>query len=164
MMNTRPIQREDEAAILQVVHNMQDGQNTQDGELFASAFVGGSLPSWRAAAGDRAGRFEGAPYGSDVSFFVVDAAPGKGPALHRHPYSETIVVQAGRARFEVDGRLVEAVAGDALVVAPGTAHAFCALGPERLQMVAIHAASRMEMTWLEEGPMPEQSAPSGRHR
>jgi quercetin dioxygenase-like cupin family protein len=126
--------------------------------------AGGSLPSWRAAAGDSTGRFEGAPYGSDVSFFVVDAAPGDGPALHCHPYSETFVVQAGRARFEVDGRLVEAVAGDALVVAPGTAHAFCALGPERLQMVAIHAASRMETTWLEEGPMPEQSAPSGHHR
>ena len=30
--------------------------------------------------------------------------------------------------------------------------------------VTIHAASRMETTWLEEGPMPEQSAPSGRHR
>ena len=27
--------------------------------------AGGALPSWRAAAGDRAGRFEGAPYGSD---------------------------------------------------------------------------------------------------
>ena len=112
--------------------------------------AGGSLPLWR-AAGDSTGRFEGAPYGSDVSFFVVDAAPGDGPALHRHPYSETFVVQAGRARFEVDGRLVEAVAGDAVVVAPGTAHAFCALGPERLQMVAIHAASRMETTWIEEG-------------
>jgi hypothetical protein len=31
--------------------------------------AGGSLPSWRAAAGDSAGSFEGAPYGSDVSFF-----------------------------------------------------------------------------------------------
>ena len=30
--------------------------------------------------------------------------------------------------------------------------------------VTIHAASRMETTWLEEGPKPEQSAPSGRHR
>ena len=38
MTNTRPIQREDEAAIRQVVQNMQDGQNTKDGELFASAF------------------------------------------------------------------------------------------------------------------------------
>jgi hypothetical protein len=62
--------------------------------------AGGSLPSWRATAGGSAGRFEGAPYGSDVSFFVVDAALGDGPALHRHPYSETFVVQeAGRSRL-----------------------------------------------------------------
>ncbi len=117
--------------------------------------TGGCLPSWRAVAGDSTGRFEGAPYGSDVSFFVVDAAPGDGPALHRHPYSETFVVQVSHARFEVGGWPIEAVAGDVLVVAPGTAHAFRALGPEHLQMVAIHAASRMETTWLEEGPMPE---------
>ena len=39
MVNTRPIQREDEAAIRQVVQNMQDAQNTKNGELFASAFA-----------------------------------------------------------------------------------------------------------------------------
>ena len=39
MMNTRPIQREDEAAIRQVVQNMQDAQNTKNGELFATAFL-----------------------------------------------------------------------------------------------------------------------------
>ena len=39
MTNTRPIQREDEAAIWQLVQNMQDAQNTKDGELFASAFA-----------------------------------------------------------------------------------------------------------------------------
>ena len=125
--------------------------------------AGGFLPSWRATAGGSAGRFEGAPYGSDVSFFIVDAAPGDGPALHRHPYSETFVVQAGRARFEVGGRPIEAVAGDVLVVARGTAHAFRALGPERLQMVAIHAASRMQTMWLEEGPMPEEPVLPARH-
>jgi uncharacterized protein (TIGR02246 family) len=39
IMNTRRIQREDEASIRQVVQNMQDAQNTKDGELFASAFA-----------------------------------------------------------------------------------------------------------------------------
>jgi uncharacterized protein (TIGR02246 family) len=33
------MQREDEAAIRQLVQNMQDAQNTKDGELFASAFA-----------------------------------------------------------------------------------------------------------------------------
>ncbi len=111
----------------------------------------GSLPSWRAAAGDTAGSFEGGPYGSEVSFFVVDAAPGEGPALHRHPYSETFVVQAGQGRFELGGRPVGAVAGDVVVVPPGTAHRFRCVGPEHLRLVSIHAAPHMDTTWLEEG-------------
>jgi len=39
MMNTKPNQRKDEAAIRQVVQDMQDAQNTKNGELFASAFA-----------------------------------------------------------------------------------------------------------------------------
>jgi quercetin dioxygenase-like cupin family protein len=109
-------------------------------------------PSWRRTAGASAGRFDGAEYGSDVSFFVVDAAPSEGPALHRHPYSETFVVLAGRARFEVDGRPIAAAAGDVVVVTPETAHGFRSLGPERLRLVAILAAPRRDTTWLEQGP------------
>lgn len=112
--------------------------------------AGEPLPSSRRPAGQSGGQFEGGAHGSDVSFFVVDAAPGDGPALHRHPYSETFVVQAGRARFEVGGRAVEAVAGDVVVATPGTAHGFRSVGPERLQLVAIHAAPRVETTWLEQ--------------
>ncbi len=119
--------------------------------------AGASLGSWRTAAGDNAGRFEGAGNGSDVSFFVVDAAPGDGPVEHSHPYSETFVVQAGHVRFEVEGRPIEAFGGEVVVVAPHTAHGFRALGPERLQMVAIHAAAFMETAWLDEGPKPELS-------
>jgi quercetin dioxygenase-like cupin family protein len=110
---------------------------------------GGALPTWRAAAGDRAGRFEGAAYGSEVSFFVVYMRAGKGPALHTHPYSETFVVLEGRARFELGARSVEAAAGDVVVAPPQTPHAFRAVGPDALEMVNIHAAPRMETTWLE---------------
>jgi uncharacterized protein (TIGR02246 family) len=38
-MNGGPIRREDEAAIRQLVQDMQEGQNTKNGELFASAFA-----------------------------------------------------------------------------------------------------------------------------
>ena len=38
-MNTWPIQREDDDAIRQLVQDMQDGQNTKNGQLFASAFA-----------------------------------------------------------------------------------------------------------------------------
>jgi uncharacterized protein (TIGR02246 family) len=37
--NAGPIRREDEAAIRRLVRVMQDGQNSKDGELFASAFA-----------------------------------------------------------------------------------------------------------------------------
>ncbi len=34
-------------------------------------------------------RFEGYLHGEmDVSFFLSDTAPGKGPDLHKHPYDE----------------------------------------------------------------------------
>ena len=43
--------------------------------------------------------FEGEPYGSQVSFFLVYNSPGEGPDLHTHPYSETWIVRSGRARM-----------------------------------------------------------------
>ena len=39
MINTGPIQREDEDAIRRLVQDMQDGQNKKDAKLFASAFA-----------------------------------------------------------------------------------------------------------------------------
>lgn len=111
--------------------------------------MGTPLPSWHYADRPDAGSFEGAEHGSDVSFFVVDAAPGEGPALHLHPYSETFVLQAGRARFQLGDRSIDAAAGEVVVVPPATAHRFRALGPERLRLVSVHAAARMETTWLE---------------
>jgi mannose-6-phosphate isomerase-like protein (cupin superfamily) len=110
------------------------------------------LPSWRYPDRPTAGSFEGAAHGSDVSFFVVDAAPGEGPALHRHPYSETFVLQAGRARFRLGEESIDAAAGEVVVVPPETAHGFRALGPERLRLVSVHAAPRMQTTWLDEEP------------
>ena len=105
------------------------------------------VPSW-GTPGERAeGRFEGHGHGSPVSFFVVDAAPGEGPALHTHAYAETFAVLGGRGRFQVGGREVEGVAGDALVVPPGTAHGFTAVGPERLRLVGIHASPRIQTSW-----------------
>jgi mannose-6-phosphate isomerase-like protein (cupin superfamily) len=111
--------------------------------------MGAPLPTWRYPDRPSAGSFEGAEHGSDVSLFVVDAAPGDGPALHCHPYSETFVLQEGRGRFQLGDRSIDAAAGEVVVVPPESAHRFHALGPERLRMVTIHAAPRMETTWLE---------------
>ena len=80
----------------------------------------------------------------------VDAPPGRGPALHHHPYIETFLVQRGRARFSVDGRTIEAAAGDVVVAPAGAVHGFTTLEPDGARMVNIHSAGRFETTWVEQ--------------
>jgi len=41
--------------------------------------------------------FVGENHDVNISFFLVNAPPGRGPELHRHHYNETIIVQEGRA-------------------------------------------------------------------
>lgn len=93
--------------------------------------------------------FEGERHGSGVSFFLVNSPPGFGPGLHRHPYSETWIVRSGRALFTADGDELEAGPGDILVVGPETPHKFKNLGPERLDIVCIHASPTMIQEELE---------------
>ena len=93
--------------------------------------------------------FEGEPYGSGVSFFLVNNVPGAGPDLHKHPYTETWIVRSGKARFTADGQDVEAGPGDIVVVGAETPHKFKNVGTERLEIVCIHSAPRMIQTDLE---------------
>jgi mannose-6-phosphate isomerase-like protein (cupin superfamily) len=94
--------------------------------------------------------FIGKAYGSDVSFFISDAAPGEGPALHRHPYSETFIVLQGTVTFTVGRDEIVADAGDIAVAPKMTPHKFRNSGTERLRMVNIHAAAEMHTEWLDE--------------
>jgi mannose-6-phosphate isomerase-like protein (cupin superfamily) len=95
--------------------------------------------------------FEGEPHGSGISFFHVNNAPGEGPDLHKHPYSETWIVRSGKARMTADGKDIEAGPGDILVVGPETPHKFKNLGPDRLEIFCIHSSPRMIQVALEEG-------------
>ena len=97
-------------------------------------------------------RFEGEPHGSGVSFFLVNNEPGTGPDLHKHPYSETWIVRAGRALMTADGEELEAGPGDIMVVGPETPHKFKNIGTERLEITCIHSSPRMVQDELEEGP------------
>jgi quercetin dioxygenase-like cupin family protein len=104
---------------------------------------------------DDARVFIGADHGdAPISLFMIDGAPGSGPALHRHPYPELFVVHAGQAEFQVDGERLRATAGDLLIAPAGSAHRFANAGAGRLRMTAIHTAARMETEWL----APEQAA------
>jgi mannose-6-phosphate isomerase-like protein (cupin superfamily) len=93
--------------------------------------------------------FEGEPYASGVSFFLVNSQTGAGSRLHRHPYSETWIVRGGRALFTADGEELEAGPGDIIVVSTDTPHKFTSLGPERLEMVCIHDSPTMIQENLE---------------
>ena len=93
--------------------------------------------------------FEGDAHGSGVSFFLVNSRPGDGPNLHRHPYSETWILRSGRALFTADDEQLEAGPGDILVVGPETPHKFKNIGPERLDIICIHASPTMIQEELE---------------
>lgn len=103
----------------------------------------------RAPGASRTIRFEGGSFGTPISFFAVDAAPGQGPKLHRHPYAETWIVKRGRAAVVAGERAFEVGPDDIGVVPAGMPHKFTALGPERLEMVCIHAAGDMVQENLE---------------
>jgi quercetin dioxygenase-like cupin family protein len=96
----------------------------------------------------QAARFEGAAFGSGVSFFVVDLAAGQGPVLHRHPYEETFVILEGSATFTVDGQAIDAAAETIIVVPAGAAHKFVA-GPAGVRSVNVHPRDRMIQEDLE---------------
>jgi quercetin dioxygenase-like cupin family protein len=97
-----------------------------------------------------AARFEGHAHGASVSFFVTNAAVGRGPGLHRHPYEETFVILGGSATFTVDGEVIEAAAESIVVVPPGAIHKFVA-GPDGLRSVNIHGSDRMVQDDLPDG-------------
>jgi mannose-6-phosphate isomerase-like protein (cupin superfamily) len=80
---------------------------------------------------------------------VVDAPPGGGPKLHRHPYEEVFIVQEGTATFTAGDETVEVNGGQVVVVPAGVAHKFVNSGQERLRQVDIHASERFVTEWLE---------------
>ncbi len=98
----------------------------------------------------RTQRVEGSAHGSGVSYFLVDNAHGAGPALHRHPYSETFQVLHGRARFTVGDETVVVEAGTTVVVPPRTWHRFVNTGPDRLNLIGIHASDVIEQEFFDE--------------
>ena len=86
--------------------------------------------------------------GAGVSVIVVDAAPGDGPALHRHTYREVFVVLEGEATFTL-GDETRVVHGGEIVVAPaGIPHKFVNSGSGRLRQVDVHEHPHFDTEWL----------------
>jgi quercetin dioxygenase-like cupin family protein len=95
--------------------------------------------------------FQGFRYGgTPVSFIWVEAPPGAGPRLHRHPYAEIFLVLEGHVTFTVGDQEHEGAAGQTLIVPPNTPHKFRNTGAGVLRQVDIHASERFITEWLEE--------------
>lgn len=99
----------------------------------------------------------GADHGLGITLLFVDAPPGRGPSLHRHPYDEIFIVQEGEATFTLDGEQVEAGVGDILIARAGHAHAFVNTGTGNLRQVDIHVSPSFSTEWLSE---PESESPA----
>jgi quercetin dioxygenase-like cupin family protein len=94
--------------------------------------------------------FEGGDHGgANLSFFLVDAAPGRGPSLHRHDYAEVFIVLEGQATFRGPDGEVQVGAGNVVVVPAGEPHGFTAARDGSWQ-VNIHASPRFVTEWLEQ--------------
>lgn len=108
------------------------------------AAVAAAIPADSIRIGEsRTLRFEGASYGSNVSFFLVTSDPGQGPSLHRHPYDETWSVLEGEATIVVGDKTFVARAGDTAVAPADTWHRFTNTGSGTLKIVCIHASPVM---------------------
>jgi mannose-6-phosphate isomerase-like protein (cupin superfamily) len=102
------------------------------------------------ARGEDANEFQGHHHDVGVSFIVIDAPPGSGPKLHRHPYEEVFVVQEGSATFTVGEATIEVSGGQVAVVPAGVPHKFVNSGTRRLRQIDIHANERFVTEWLED--------------
>jgi mannose-6-phosphate isomerase-like protein (cupin superfamily) len=99
--------------------------------------------------GEDANEVQGHNHSAAVSIIVVDAPPGRGPKLHRHPYEEIFVIQQGNVTFTAGDETVEATGGQVVVVPADVAHKFTNSGTGRLRQVDMHASERFVTEWLE---------------
>jgi mannose-6-phosphate isomerase-like protein (cupin superfamily) len=86
--------------------------------------------------------------GVPACVIFVDAEPGRGPALHQHPYAELFFVLEGEATFR-DGSSERTVGAGAVVVVPADhPHGFVNSGAGRLRQIDVHLSPRFETRWL----------------
>ena len=94
-----------------------------------------------------AATFQGFEHGANVSFFVVNFSPGKGPKKHRHPYEETFIILDGEIEAIVDGE-TRVLGSDTVVIIPaGTWHEFKNRSEKTARLVNIHPVPKMVTEW-----------------
>src|SRR3954465_7495207 len=95
--------------------------------------------------------FVGADHGGvGICAIFVEAPPGAGPSLHRHPYPEIAITKEGTAtslRGE-EGEPGGVGAGEMVVIPAGQWHAFVNSGDGPLRQVDIHVSASFDTEWL----------------
>ena len=86
--------------------------------------------------------------GAGACVIFVEAAPGEGPGLHRHPYVEILIVIEGTSTFDDGQSKRELQVGEMAVVDAGQAHAFLNSGSSRLRQIDIHLSPKFITEWL----------------
>jgi quercetin dioxygenase-like cupin family protein len=100
-------------------------------------------------------QFVGAEHGDvNISVFLLNAMPGRGPGPHRHPYDEVQFVREGRGLGNVNGVEFEGRAGDIFVIKAGEIHGFKNIGDTPLVQVDVHLSPRFIQENLETYPEP----------
>ena len=89
--------------------------------------------------------------GVGACVIFVDAAPGEGPRLHRHPYVEVLIVLEGTATVTDGSSTRQVGAGEMVVVDPNQAHGFVNSGDGRLRQVDVHLSPHFITEWLDPG-------------
>jgi len=97
---------------------------------------------------EHADELVGADHGAPFSLILVHSQPGVGPKVHRHPYVEAFIVDAGEATFRIGDETIVVPAGHVVVSPAGEAHGFTNSGPGELRLIAIHGADRFSTEWL----------------
>ena len=93
--------------------------------------------------------FVGEKQGVPFSAYIVNAKPGQGPPLHRHPYVEVAFTVEGCASITVGHETQEVKAGGIVVIPANTPHCFVNSGNTILRQIDVHASPRFIQTNLD---------------
>ena len=86
----------------------------------------------------------GSEYGVGVCLLFVEAPPGRGPSLHRHPYVEILITQEGHATLLLGDEQREVGPGEIVVVPAGQWHGFVNSGDGPLRQIDLHLSPQFE--------------------
>lgn len=92
--------------------------------------------------------FVGEKHGAPISAYIVNAKPGQGPPLHKHPYVEVAFTLEGTAKITIGDETREVKTGGIVVIPANTAHRFINCGDRLLRQIDVHASPQFIQTNL----------------